>query len=249
MKKNQSRTSKISILAHRGYRRLYGENTLFSANKAFEYDADGIEFDVQKCVDEFVIIHDEIIISNEKTTDIAQSSFKKLSKLRSGKERIPRLSSFLENIPSGKIINAELKAETIRNYHFKEIDIILSSRKEELIVSSFDHSLLSDYKKSGYKIGCLLEHSHFKKGFLRLLFSLALQRPYSVNMPLEFFYIVKGIKLKLAMFIFSLISNKMIVWTVNNPEDFKLVSNYADMIITDDIETGMNFKEKYSQKR
>nr|HPM34124.1 glycerophosphodiester phosphodiesterase [Spirochaetota bacterium] len=158
MKKNQSRTSKISILAHRGYRRLYGENTLFSANKAFEYDADGIEFDVQKCVDEFVIIHDEIIISNEKTTDIAQSSFKKLSKLRSGKERIPQLTSFLENIPSGKIINAELKAETIRTSHFKEIEKQLRARRDEIIVSSFEHSLLSDYKKSGYKTGCLLEH-------------------------------------------------------------------------------------------
>ncbi|HPJ16213.1 MAG TPA: glycerophosphodiester phosphodiesterase family protein, partial [Spirochaetota bacterium] len=168
MKKNQSRTSKISILAHRGYRRLYGENTLFSANKAFEYDADGIEFDVQKCVDEFVIIHDEIIISNEKTTDIAQSSFKKLSKLRSGKERIPQLTSFLENIPSGKIINAELKAETIRTSHFKEIEKQLRARRDEIIVSSFEHSLLPDYKKSGYKTGCLLEHAHFRKGFFRL---------------------------------------------------------------------------------
>ncbi len=247
MKKNQSRIKNISILAHRGYRRLYGENTLFSAAKAFEYGSDGIEFDVQKCADEFIIIHDEIINSHGTTTDIAPTAFQNLAKFRSGKETIPSLSSFIENIPSGKIINAELKAETIRTSHFKEIDIILSSRKDEIIVSSFDHSLLSDFKKSGYKTGCLLEHSHFKKGFFSLFFSLALQRPYSVNIPLEFFYIVKGIKLNLAIFLFSLISEKMIVWTVNNPEDFKLVSNYADMIITDDVETGMNFKKKYSK--
>lgn len=246
MKKNQSRIKNISILAHRGYRRLYGENTLFSAAKAFEYGSDGIEFDVQKCADEFVIIHDEIIISNEKTTDIAQSSFKKLSKLRSGKERIPQLTSFLENIPSGKIINAELKAETIRTSHFKEIEKQLRARRDEIIVSSFEHSLLPDYKKSGYKTGCLLEREHFQKGFLRLFISLLILRPYSINIPLEFFYLIKGINLKLIMFLFRSVSKKIIVWTVNNPEDFKLVSNYADMIITDDVETGMKFKNRYN---
>ncbi|MBP9023890.1 MAG: hypothetical protein KBH06_11865 [Spirochaetes bacterium] len=246
MKQNQSKSKNISILAHRGYRRLYGENTLFSADKAFEYGSDGIEFDVQKCADEFIIIHDEIINSNGKTTDIAQSSFKILSKLRSGKEKIPLLSSFLENILSGKIINAELKSETIRTFHFNEIESLLRSRKEEIIVSSFDHSLLIDYKKSGYKTGCLLDHAHFKKGFFRLFISLAIQRPYSINMPLEFFYIVKGLKLKLAMFLFNLVSDKIIVWTVNNPKDFKYVSKYADMIITDDVETGVKFKNRFS---
>ena len=246
MKNNQSKSKNILIIAHRGYRKLYGENTLFSADKAFEYGSDGIEFDVQKCEDEFIIIHDEIINSNGKTTDIAQSSLRKLSKLRSGKESIPQLKSFLKNIPSGKIINAELKAETIRTFHFNEIEILLRARKEEIIVSSFEHNLLSDYKKSGYKTGCLLEHAHFRKGFFRLFISLAIQRPYSVNMPLEFFYIVKGLKLKLAMFLFNLISDKIIVWTVNNPKDFKHVSKYADMIITDDVETGMKFKNRYN---
>jgi len=247
MKNNQSKSKNILIIAHRGYRKLYGENTLFSADKAFEYGSDGIEFDVQKCEDEFIIIHDEIINSNGKTTDIAQSSLRKLSKLRSGKESIPRLSSFLENIPSGKIINAELKAETIRTFHFKEIEILLRARKEDILVSSFEHSLLKDYKKSGYKTGCLLDHEHFQKGFLRLYFALLFLRPYSVNMPLEFFYIVKGLKLKLAMFLFNLISDKIIVWTVNNPKDFKHVSKYADMIITDDVETGVKFINNYSR--
>ncbi|MBP8082353.1 MAG: hypothetical protein KAZ87_04030 [Spirochaetes bacterium] len=246
MKKYQSRIKNISILAHRGYRRLYGENTLFSAAKAFEYGSDGIEFDVQKCADEFIIIHDEIINSHGTTTDIAPTAFQNLAKFRSGKEKIPLLSSFLENIPSGKIINAELKSETIRTFHFNEIESLLRSRKEEIIVSSFDHSLLIDYKKSGYKTGCLLDHAHFKKGFFRLFISLAIQRPYSINMPLEFFYIVKGLKLKLAMFLFNLVSDKIIVWTVNNPKDFKYVSKYADMIITDDVETGVKFKNRFS---
>lgn len=249
MKNNQSKSKNILILAHRGYRRLYGENTLFSADKAFEFGSDGIEFDVQKCEDEFIIIHDEIINSNGKTTYIAQSSFRKLSKLRSGKERIPLLSSFLENIPSGKIINAELKAETIRTSHFNEIEILLRPRKKEIVVSSFDHSLLSDYKKSGYKTGCLLGYDHFRKGFFRLFASLSIIRPYSVNVPLEFFYVLKGYKLKLAIFLFSLISDKIIVWTVNNPKDFNHVIKYADMIITDNVETGVKFKKVCSSTR
>jgi glycerophosphoryl diester phosphodiesterase len=48
------------------------------------------------------------------------------------------------------------------------------------------------------------------------------------------------------MFLFRSVSKNIIVWTVNNPEDFKLVSNYADMIITDDVETGMKFKNRYN---
>ncbi|HPY02848.1 MAG TPA: hypothetical protein PL161_06455, partial [Spirochaetota bacterium] len=152
----------------------------------------------------------------------------------------------LENIPSGKIINAELKAETIRTSHFKEIEKQLRARRDEIIVSSFEHSLLPDYKKSGYKTGCLLEREHFQKGFLRLFISLLILRPYSINIPLEFFYLIKGINLKLIMFLFRSVSKNIIVWTVNNPEDFKLVSNYADMIITDDVETGMKFKNRYN---
>ncbi|MBP8082178.1 MAG: hypothetical protein KAZ87_03130 [Spirochaetes bacterium] len=245
MKKSQSNINKISIIAHRGYRKLYGENTLFSADKAFEYGADGIEFDVQKCADEFIIIHDELINTHGKTTDIAQTAFQNLGKLRSGKESIPELSSFLENIPSGKIINAELKAETITKADFFGIDKQLRARRDEIIVSSFEHSLLSDYKRNGYRTGCLLERKHFQKGFLRLFISLLCQRPYSINVPLEFFYVVKGFNLKLAIFLFRSVSKKIIVWTVNNPGDFKLVSNYADMIITDDVETGMKFKKKY----
>lgn len=249
MQRNQSKIKQIPIIAHRGYRKLYGENTLFSADKAFEHGADGIEFDVQKCADEFVIIHDEIVILKGTTTDIAQTAFQNLGKIRSGNETIPTLLSFLENIPSDRIINAELKAETITKAHFNGIDKQLRSRQGEIIVSSFEHSLLSDYKRSGYKTGCLLERKHFQKGFFRLFFSLLIQRPYSVNMPLEFFYVVKGVSLKLAMFLFRSVSKKIIVWTVNNPEDFKLVRNYADMIITDDVETGMKFKKKYSKLR
>lgn len=249
MQRNQSKIKQIPIIAHRGYRKLYGENTLFSADKAFEHGADGIEFDVQKCADDFVIIHDSIISSRGKAINLAESTFTSLKKIRPAKESIPTLSSFLENIPSGRIINAELKAETITKAHFNGIDKQLRSRQGEIIVSSFEHSLLSDYKRSGYKTGCLLERKHFHKGFFRLFFSLLIQRPYSVNIPLEFFYVVKGISLKLAMFLFRLVSKKIIVWTVNNPEDFKLVSNYADMIITDDIETGMKFKKKHSKIR
>jgi len=52
----------MKIHAHRGYSSKYPENTLIAFEKALEYDADGIECDVQLTKDRVpVIIHDEKI--------------------------------------------------------------------------------------------------------------------------------------------------------------------------------------------
>ena len=105
----------ILILGHRGYRKKFSENTLLAFSKAFEFGADGIECDVQKTSDGmYVIFHD---LNLERMTgckeDIGEISYNKLKKLKAGGEKIPDLDSFLDSLPADKLVNIELKEETL----------------------------------------------------------------------------------------------------------------------------------------
>ena len=210
--------------------------------KSFEADADGIEFDIQKCLDGYIVIHDITIIKCGRLCDIRDLTVKEISGIRSGLNAIPELKSFIKSIPNGKIVNAELKPDSITSADFKDLNKIFSKRKNDLIISSFDHSLLSDYSNSGYHTGALLDHEHFNKGFFNLLFSLKKINLHSVNIPIDFFYKIRGFKRAVMINLFRLVCRRIIVWTVNKQEDFELSSTWADIVITDDVLTGTSFR-------
>ncbi|MBQ1331462.1 MAG: metallophosphoesterase, partial [Lachnospiraceae bacterium] len=98
----------MNYWAHRGFSRLYPENTLTAFRAACEYDIAGIEFDVQLSSDgELVVIHDETV---DRTTDgTGEVRAKTLEELRTLKiiagfgtenagrfEQIPTMTEVLE---------------------------------------------------------------------------------------------------------------------------------------------------------
>ncbi len=115
------------IMAHRGFRELYPENTLLALRKAVEAGADGVEFDVQMTADQVpVILHDADL---ERTTgekglvfDLASDQVLATSAHEPGRfaerfrgETIPRLSdvnAVLENAP-GVLAFIEIKTESL----------------------------------------------------------------------------------------------------------------------------------------
>ncbi|MEI6806765.1 MAG: glycerophosphodiester phosphodiesterase family protein [Myxococcaceae bacterium] len=139
------------ILAHRGARSQAPENTLAAFRKAFELGADGFECDVFLSRDGIpVIIHDQTL---DRTT--SQKGFvwdydaKDLQALG-----VPTLQEALEIIPSGGIINIELKGckPFSPEYLGKQIKKLLN---HYVIISSFDTELLKVWH--GYPTGLLFE--------------------------------------------------------------------------------------------
>ena len=145
----------MKIYSHRGYSSKYPENTLIAFAKALEYDADGIECDVQLTKDRVpVIIHDEKInrTSNGKGyvkdytyEELLHFDFARHKPGDYGKLPIITLRELLLLIQDSKkfiTLNIELKNDRF-NYEGME-EIILNEVKDfedkmAIFYSSFIH--------------------------------------------------------------------------------------------------------------
>ncbi|MFX1314046.1 MAG: glycerophosphodiester phosphodiesterase [Promethearchaeota archaeon] len=128
------------FIGHRGTRTSFDENTLVAFNKAIEYGANFIEFDVRKTKDEkFVIMHDS---SLERTTNglglLNNITFNEIKKLKTNFNHfhIPSLFEVLNKL-KGKIkFMIELKEEGLKKKIPKIIenfrlfdDVVFSGRR------------------------------------------------------------------------------------------------------------------------
>ena len=99
-------------IGHRGARGHAPENTLLSIDTGIRMGADMIEFDVQRCVDELVVIHDPRL---ERTTNgrgrVRDARFDDLRRLDAGQgQPIPSLREVLELAEAQVALNIELKS-------------------------------------------------------------------------------------------------------------------------------------------
>jgi len=106
------------IIAHRGASSFAPENTMAAFRKAYELNADGIEFDVKLSKDgEMVIIHDQTL---DRTTNghgrVIETKLQDLRSLDAGSsfsesfagEKIPLLCEVLEEFSDFSTINIEI---------------------------------------------------------------------------------------------------------------------------------------------
>ena len=135
----------LIFIGHRGTR-VYDENTVYAFNKATEYGADYIEFDVRKTKDnQLIIIHDATLGRTTTGTgsvkDMTYDEIKKF-KTKINEENIPLLEDVLEIFRNKIQFMIEIKAENIqiplmdlicRNDLIK--DCIFSSRNLDEILS------------------------------------------------------------------------------------------------------------------
>lgn len=142
----------MKVIAHRGASGYAPENTLAAFQKAFDTNCDGIEFDVQMTKDgEIVVCHD---YSVERTTNgkgyIKNLTLAQIKELDAGSwfderfrgEKIPTLEEVFKLIPSGILMNIEIKNLALErsNIEQKVVDMILKyNRIDDVIISSFDH--------------------------------------------------------------------------------------------------------------
>lgn len=233
---------KVKILGHRGYRGKYTENSPTAFKKAFENGADGIECDIQKTKDNrYIVFHDDKIdrFSNNSgyIRDYTLEEIK-INVALGNNETVLEIEDFLKIIPPDKLINIELKKETITNEDCSKIYSVITKYldKKNILISSFEHSLLPYFKKKKVKIGMLIGDMHINLGLAKLFARIIRISPQFINLPIDIIKRFGGAKSSIIISLLKLFGKKIIFWTVNNMEDYKRVLKYSYAIITDDVD-------------
>lgn len=109
------------FIAHRGLSAYAPENTLAAFELAWAQDCAGIELDVQVSADGIVLVHHDettqrmsgihLPIATTPWSELAALSLHNPNNGQPCKETIPRLEDVLNSMPSGKIIQVEIKPE------------------------------------------------------------------------------------------------------------------------------------------
>jgi len=218
----------MMVIGHRGFPTCFTENTILSVKKAIEVGADGVEVDVRISKDGIpVLIHDEDLARVFGVFGrVSELSVRELKELTNG--LIPTLQELVEALPSGKLLNVELKED-------KEVQKVLevaTKYEGEVVFSSFNLDLL-DERLKGKKYGYLVNEENYGtvESFLERVYQV---RPYSLHLPYQALSleVVRKVCEKLKMDL----GTKIFVWTLNDPEVLASMRDVVDAVITDEVE-------------
>jgi glycerophosphoryl diester phosphodiesterase len=149
------------IIAHRGYRAKYPENTLAAFSAAIDIGVKMIELDVMLTRDrKMVVIHDATL---ERTTDghgqVNSYTLQELKELDAGSwfhprfagERLPALDQVLDLVSDRTLLNIEIKSNAYEAHHppdaIEKQVVELVRRKNALtsvLISSFEWKILEN---------------------------------------------------------------------------------------------------------
>ena len=221
------------VIGHRGANSEAPENSLKAFERACELNADYIEFDLQKSLDnEIVISHDaNLLRSAGILKNLRDMSIEEIKKIDMGAgERIPTLNELIE-ITKGKI---NLLPEIIAPGIITDLINVLSEENliNTSIVSSFEIAELLKVKEiePGLKIGYLIPRALTKIRMVKRYVQRAIDNelyaihPYYPIVDKEFVDLAHDNGLKVNVF------------TVNKEDMMrKLINLGVDGIFTDDI--------------
>ena len=147
------------IIAHRGFKKKYPENTLIAFQAAMDAGVPMIELDVTLSRDrKLVVIHDETL---ERTTNghgsVHDHTLEELKQLDAGSwfhsdfadERLPELGEVLDLVDGRVITNIEIKSNAYEPHHpadaiEKQVVDLVKQKKalDEVLISSFNVDIL-----------------------------------------------------------------------------------------------------------
>jgi glycerophosphoryl diester phosphodiesterase len=211
-------------IGHRGARAYEPENTLRSFKKALEIGVDAVELDVRKTKDnQLVVIHDADV---KKTTDgkgvVSELTLKEIKEFSTEKgEKIPTLKEALDFLDKKVKILIELKEEGVE-------EKVLSAVRENglqknVIIVSFIEEVLRKVRELNKEIETGLIYAKHKNPV-----KSALDLKASYLLPLYRFTHTANVKKAHENGL------KVIVWTVNKPEEVaEYVKKGVDGIASD----------------
>lgn len=167
MKGQPPHTAETFIIAHRGYRARFPENTMAAFKAALNIGVPMIELDVTLTHDgHVVVIHDDTLDrTTNGTGSVRDHTLSELKKLDAGgwfspyfkEEKIPTLSEVLNFFGKKISINIEIKPEAFDEiYHKTTIEhqvvelMYAYTSPESIIISSFNPAIIERF--SGMKI-------------------------------------------------------------------------------------------------
>ncbi len=224
------------LVGHRGFPAKYPENTIASFLAALYYGADGIELDVWLDRDrDLVVIHDPDTqrVAGEKLY-VKETSTSELRSLDLGlAQRIPLLEEVLDAIPRTVPLFVEIKdvEAAVPAYELvKKYD-----RLDKTMFISFHPEALEKIRKASEdaRLGFIIGSIEAAEKAPRLAERLRLQaiappvlgaRYLGKEKFIEYLKTIKSLGLYTA------------VWVINTEEEYRLVKDYVDAIITDNIE-------------
>jgi glycerophosphoryl diester phosphodiesterase len=147
------------IVAHRGFKKKYPENTLAAFQAAMDAGVPMIELDVTlSCDRKLVVIHDATL---ERTTNghgpVHDYTLEELKQLDAGSwfhsdfadQRLPELGEVLELVDGRVITNIEIKSHAYEPHHppdaiEKQVTELVKkkSQQDSILISSFDSNIL-----------------------------------------------------------------------------------------------------------
>jgi len=161
MNKSLEQISCISpwIIAHRGFKKKYPENTLVAFQAAMDTGVPMVELDVTLSRDrKLVVIHDATL---DRTTNghgsVHEFTLEELKQLDAGswfhadfaEQRLPELGEVLELVDGRVIINIEIKSNAYEPHHppdaiEKQVVEMVKKKKlqDSILISSFDSNVL-----------------------------------------------------------------------------------------------------------
>ncbi|GIU02449.1 glycerophosphodiester phosphodiesterase [Shewanella morhuae] len=140
------------IFAHRGASGYQAENTLAAMEKALQLGVPAVELDVHNVEGELVVFHDRRLDSKSSGSGIIHLVSKDyLASINVKGEPIPTLWQVLELIAGRCIVNIELKGiNTVTPLIalYPKALKQLSFTQEQLLISSFNHPYLREFKQA-----------------------------------------------------------------------------------------------------
>jgi len=241
------------ILAHRGYSKMFPENSLFAFEKAFEYSADGLELDIRKSQDnEIVVVHDENLkrVSGNSGV-VSELTYEQIKGFQLGMNQCPPLLKDVINAtPAGKSINIEIKESEVVGPLISLLGTVNrfdTMKNHGILVSSFDYESLSKVKNTlpDCRIALLVGEEAKEHGnpIIYLKGLIEKYHPFSLNLPIQLF---DFISYESAVDALSQLKKAYGIsymwWTL---DDLSLAQNLykgnlLDYIITNDVESMVN---------
>jgi glycerophosphoryl diester phosphodiesterase len=211
-------------VGHRGARAYEPENTLRSYKKALELGVDAVELDVRSTRDgEIVVIHDADV---DKTTNgkglVNQLTLKEIKQLSAGKnEKIPTLQEALDFLDKKARVLIELKETGLEEKVLKAIGE--RGLEKNVIIVSFLEDALKKVRELNDKVETGLIYTKYKNPI-----KAASDLKASYLLPLYRFTHSADVQKAHQSGL------KVIVWTINKPEEVaEYVKKGVDGITSD----------------
>lgn len=224
------------IFAHRGYSKLFTENTLEAFVRASEVYADGFEMDLRLTKDKKIAVTHDAILDRLSNSEGSVKGFtsEQLKAIKIGdRSSMPLLEEIWDWLTHTDLwINLELKEREVIP---RLVKLLKLRPYEKLICSSFSHSTVYELKERlpWIHIGLLLE-KRWPKNWDWFLNLAKQQGVYSIHLPIKL--IAEAGKKRLLHLVETAKAAgfKVALWTVDDVELYLQFRDRVDMIITND---------------